>query len=133
MPLVIRALHAASSPELLNEEWMVIENTGPGVLQSAGWGLQLHGRAGHRPRTLGTLSPGFLLQSGEKMRLITGSPGKKAWGTPPAAEEGLKSYFLFLREPVLSRPGLVVGIALQQMELAHARFAPDQPDGIAAP
>ena len=132
MALIIRTLHPASSSELLNEEWLLLENTGPGPLQAAGWGLQV-GRGGQRPRTIGTLSPGFVLQSGERIRLVTGSPAKKAWGAPPAEENGVKNYFLFMREPVLARPGLVVSIALHQHELARVRFAPDQPDGIAAP
>ena len=132
MALIIRTMHPASSPELLNEEWLLLENTGPGLIQTAGLGLHV-GRAGQRPRSLGTLSPGFVLQSGERIRLVTGSPSKKAWGAPPAEESGIKNYFLFLREPVLARPGLVVSLALHQHELARARFAPDQPDGVAAP
>lgn len=131
MPLIIRTLHSAPSPDLLNEEWLLLENTGPGLIQAAGLGLYV-GRAGQRPHSVGTLSPGFVLQSGERIRLVTGSPAKKAWGAPPAEENGIKNYFLFLREPVLARPGLMVSLALHQHELARARFAPDQPDGIAA-
>lgn len=131
MALVIRQLHAARSPEMLNDEWLLIENTGPGLLNAAGWAL-LVGKTGQRPHQLGTLQPGFILQSGEKMRLVTGSPGTKAHGAPPDESEGVKNYFLFLRKPVLERSGLVVHVALHQLELAHAAFAPDQQDGIAA-
>jgi len=132
MSLVFRSLHAASKPDLLNEEWLLLENTGPGVLNAAGWSVTV-ARQGQRPRPLGTLSPGFIMQPGDKVRLITGSPGKKSLGTPPTDEAGVKLYYLFLREPVLARPGLVLRIALNQAELARAVFAPDRQDGLSTP
>ena len=130
MALVIRELHAASSRELLNDEWLLIENTGPGLLSAAGWTL-LVGKQGQRPHQLGTLQPGFILHSGEQIRLVTGSPGKKAHGAPPPETEKVKNYFLFLREPVLERPGIVVHLTLHQLELARAVFAPQKQDGSA--
>src|SRR5437870_3353880 len=105
MALLFRALHKAEKPELLNEEWVVLENTGPGVLNANGWSLSVAG-SNQRPRSLGTLQPGFVLQAGEKVRLVTGTPSKKSQGTPPA-EDGIRSYHLFLKEPVLKRPGQV--------------------------
>ena len=77
-----------------------------------------------RARPLGTLDPGFVLHANEKIRLVTGSPSKKAQGEPPA-EDGVKNYHLLLREPVLVRRGTVVRVALKQLELAKAIFAPD--------
>ena len=127
MALVIRALHAASAPDLLNEEFLIVENTGPGLINAKGCTL-LIGKRGQRPRALGTLDPGFVLKAGEKARLITGSPAKKAWGTPPA-EGDARNYFLFLREPWL-RPGAEISIAMKQLEMARARFAPDGKDGL---
>jgi len=131
MALVFRSLHAAAKPELLNEEWLVLENTGPGMLNAAGWTLAVAAARGQRPRSLGTLSPGFVVKAGEKVRLVTGSPSKKAQGTPPADEEGLRSYHLFLREPVLRKAGQVVYVQLKQLELARSTFDPAAPDGIA--
>ena len=32
MPLVFRELHKAKSPDKLNEEWLLLENTGPSVV-----------------------------------------------------------------------------------------------------
>ncbi len=132
MALVIRSLHAASKPELLNEEWIVVENTGPGAMTSAGWSLGVARGKGQRPSLLGALQPGFTLQPGEKIRLVTGTPSKKAQGTPPAAEEGLRNYHLFLKAPILGRPGAVVIFQLKQHELARAVFQPDAPDGVQA-
>jgi hypothetical protein len=128
MALLFRALHAAPSPELLNEEWLVLENTGPGVLTAAGWTLSVSS-GGKRPHPLGTLSPGFTLKPGEKVRLVTGTPSKKAQGTPPP-EEGIKNYHLFLKEPVLARPALAVFVHLKQLEVARAVYDPQATDGI---
>jgi hypothetical protein len=133
MALVFRALHAAPSRDLLNEEWMLVENTGQGVLNSSGWSITVGNASGQRPRVLGQLAPGFLMQPGDKVRLVTGTPGKKSLGAPPPedAAAGIKNYFLFLREPILTRAGLVVRVTLNQMELARAGFAPSEVDGIA--
>ena len=130
MALQFQTLHRAAKPELLNEEWLVLENTGPGLLNSAGWSIEVS-RGKGRPRPLGQLKPGFILQAGEKVRLITGTASKKAQGTPPA-EDGMKNYFLFLREPVLAAPGIVLHVRLNQHELACATFDPDEATGIAA-
>ncbi|MSP59273.1 MAG: hypothetical protein EXR72_02845 [Myxococcales bacterium] len=129
MSLVVRSLHRPEKPELLNEEWIVLENTGPGVLASGGWTIEV-GNRGFRPHPLGTLQPGFVMQPGEKVRLITGTASKKAQGTP-AVEEGMKNYHLFLREPVLKKAGLVVQVKLKQLTLATVTFDPDAENGIA--
>ena len=129
MPLVFQALHRAPSPELLNEEWMILENSGPGVLAAAGWTLEV-ARKGQRPHPLGTLQPGFILQAGEKIRLVTGTASKKSQGAPPA-DEGVKNYHLFLREPVLCAPGLVLHIKLKQHIVGTVTFDPAAQNGIA--
>ena len=41
----------------------------------------------------------------EKIRLVTGTPSKKAQGTPPDEKDDVKNYHLFLREPVLVNAG----------------------------
>lgn len=43
----------------------------------------------------------------------------------------MKNYHLFLKEPILSGPGIVLRLALKQMELAKAVYAPDKKDGLA--
>jgi hypothetical protein len=126
---MIRELHRASKPDLLNEEWLVVENTGPNPWNAMGCTLTVARSGNDRPRPLGMLDPGFVLQPNEKIRLVTGSPSKKAQGVPPDEKE-LKNYHLFLKEPVLARPGQVVRVAIKQMELARAVFTPDAKDGI---
>jgi hypothetical protein len=130
MPLIFRELHPAKSPDMLNEEWLLLENTGPNVVNAHGCAVTVARRASDRGRPLGTLDPGFILKPNEKIRLVTGTPSKKAQGAPPEDKE-IRNYHLFLREPVLSAAGLVVRVSIKQQELARAVFAPDQKDGLA--
>jgi hypothetical protein len=131
MALSFLTLKRASKPELLNEEWLIVENSGPGVLNANGWTLEVGKTKAARTRPLGTLKPGFILQPGEKIRLVTGTASKKAQGTPPSDSDGIKNYYLFLREPVLAAPGIVLHIKLNQLEVARATFDPDEKNGIA--
>jgi hypothetical protein len=130
MPLVFRELHKAKSPDKLNEEWLLLENTGPTVVTAQKVDLTVAKRATDRPHPLGTLDPGFILQPNQKIRLVTGTPSKKAHGTPPDEKDDIKNYHLFLREPVLTKAGIVVRVTQKQQELAKAVFAPAQKTGI---
>jgi hypothetical protein len=129
MALVFRELHRPKSPDALNEEWMLLENTGPNPVTAQGCSLTVAKNAAQRPHSLGTLDPGFVLHANEKIRLVTGTPSKKAQGTPPDEKE-VKNYHLFLREPVLQQPGLVLRLSLKQLDLAKAVFSPDAPNGL---
>ena len=131
MPLVIRELHRASKKDLLNEEWMVVENTGTQPVSAHGCSVSVARSTKDRPRILGTLDPGFILKPGEKMRLVTGTASRKAEGPAPAESDGLKNYHLFLKEPVLVAPGAVVRLMLKQLELTKGTFKPDAPSGVA--
>src|SRR4051794_33105226 len=130
MALVFRELHKAKSPDMLNEEWLVLENTGPNVVALQKCDLTVARRPTDRPHPLGTLDPGFILQPNQKIRLVTGTPSKKAHGTPPDEKDDVKNYHLFLREPVLTTPGMVVRVSQKQQELAKAIYAPKSKDGI---
>jgi hypothetical protein len=130
MPLVFRELHKAKSPDKLNEEWLVLENTGPAVVAAQKVELTVARRMQDRPHPLGTLDPGFILQPNQKIRLVTGTPSKKAQGTPPEENDDLKNYHLFLREPVLSAPGIVLRVSQKQNEMAKAVYEPKAKTGI---
>ncbi len=132
MPLVFRELHQAKSADKLNEEWLLLENTGPSVVTAHKVELTVARRPSERPHPLGTLDPGFILHPNEKIRLVTGTPSKKAHGTPPDEKGEIKNYHLFLRERVLSTPGMVVRVSQKQQELARAIFSPKRKDGIEA-
>src|SRR3954465_11484860 len=131
MPLIFRELHRAKSAEALNEEWFVVENTGPTVVNAPGWTRPVAKGAKDRARPLGTLDPGFILQPNEKIRLVTGTPSKKAQGEPPD-EKAMKNYHLFRGDTVLKSAGMVVRVAIKQQELARAVFAPEKKGGIEA-
>jgi hypothetical protein len=130
MALVFRELHKAKSPDKLNEEWLLLENTGPNVVTAHKVDLTVARRATERPHPLGTLDPGFILQPKQKIRLVTGTPSKKAQGTPPEESDEIKNYHLFLREPVLKSPGMIVRVSQKQQELAKAIYAPAEKTGI---
>ena len=53
MPLIIRELHRASKPDLLNEEWLLVENTGPNPWSAGGCALTVSRNASERPRPIG--------------------------------------------------------------------------------
>jgi hypothetical protein len=130
MALLFRELHRAPHADALNEEWMILENTGPGIVKAQGCSLTVAKNASERPRALGTLEPGFVLGPNERIRLVSGAPMRKAQGTPPAEEDGLKNYHLFLKQPALTRPGVVVRLSLKQLELAKAVYGDEAKDGI---
>jgi hypothetical protein len=130
MALVFVELHKAKSPDKLNEEWLLLENTGTTVVTAQKVDLTVARRPTDRPHPLGTLDPGFILQPKQKIRLVTGTPSKKAQGTPPDEKDDIKNYHLFLREPVLKTPGQIVRVTQKQQELAKAIFAPAEKSGI---
>ena len=130
MSLEIREIHAAGKSGPLNEEWFVVENTGDKPFSTAGCTVGL-GKGGGRLRAVGTLDPGFMMAPGERVRVVTGNPGKKVHGKPPETE-GVKNYHLFQAEPILNGPGTVVALTLRQHEGARATFDPKAERGVTA-
>jgi hypothetical protein len=118
--LHMRELHAASTAEALNEEWLLLENAGANSISVRGCTLTVAVNAQRRPQTVATIEAGFVLGAGEKIRLVTGSPAKRAQGTPPS--DDVPNYHLFLKEPLLTQPGLVVRLMNKQLELALGVF-----------
>jgi hypothetical protein len=131
MPIVITEIHAAASAAALNEEWFVLENKTDKSFSTAGCTVSTGKGKTARLRQIGTIDPGFSIAPGEKVRVITGNPSKKAQGAAPA-EEGARNYHLFLHTPILSGPGTVLALALKQHELARATFDPKAPGGVVA-
>jgi len=130
MALVFREMHPASSPELLNDEWFILENVGESPITTRGC-VMTRGRSKSRGAIMGTLDPGFGLKPGERIRLVSGIASKKGHGEPPAETDTLKNYHLFLKGPVLEGPGTVLRIVLKQIEFATATYAPAAPGGVA--
>jgi hypothetical protein len=131
MPIAIREIHRSPTAAALNGEWFVVENVGDRPFSTAGCTVSVgKGAKATRLRAMGTLDPGFALAPGERVRVVTGNPGKKAHGPVPDAE--VKTYHLFLVEPLVGGAGSVVVVSLKQHELARAAFDPEAAHGVAA-
>ena len=83
MPLLFREAHATADKKQLNGEWFVLENAGATSVSTAGLQV-ISGKKGKRGSVLGVIDPGFMLQPGEKILVVSGIPGKKSHGPPPA-------------------------------------------------
>ena len=130
MALVFREAHAAPDKKKINEEWFVLENTGGSAVSTGG--LQVvAARKGKRGSVLGVIDPGFMLQPGEKIIVVSGVPGKKSHGEPPT-RDGLRVYHLFQREGLLVGEGTTIRLAMNQVEVARITFDPATPTGLAA-
>jgi hypothetical protein len=132
MRIVIREIHAAARNGELNGEWFVVENAGDRAFSTAGCTVLVARGKGARLKSVGTLDPGFMLQPGDRVRLVTGNPGKKAHGAVPEATDKQKNYHLFLAAPMLPGPGAIVALSLHQHEVTRATFDPASEGGVAA-
>ena len=131
MPLTFREVHATSDKKRVNEEWFVLENAGASAVNTAGLQV-ISARKGKRGNVLGMIDPGFMLQPGEKILVVSGMPGKKAHGEPPA-RDGMRTYFLLQREPLLQGDGTLLRLALNQLEVARVVYDRETPTGVGAP
>lgn len=131
MPLVFREAHAAPDKKKINEEYFILENDGGSAVSTAGLQV-MAARKGKRASLLGVIDPGFMLQPGEKILVVSGVPGKKSHGDPPA-RDGLRIYHLFQREGLLQGDGTVIRLALNQVEVARLVYDKSTETGVAAP
>lgn len=131
MNLKIVEIHPAKDPAELNSEWFVVENTGDTAFSTKNCTVSVSRGNSKKKRELGTIDPGFTIGPGERVRVVTGNPGRKAHGPMPA-EDGVKNYSLFLGGPVLSGAGTVVHFALRSLPVARAVFDPSIKGGIGA-
>ena len=135
MGLIFREAHAAPDKKKLNEEYFVLENDGATAISTAR--LQViaapppkEGQKPPRGSVLGVIDPGFMLQPGEKIVVVTGVPGKKSHGEPPT-REGLRTYHLFQKEGLLHGTGSVIKLSLNQVEVAKLVYDAKAPGGVA--
>ena len=123
-------IKASESPETLNSEWVILENDGKAPFNTRGCGMTVGRRGSNKKSLLGIIDPGFVLQPGERMRMLTGNPGTQAHGTPP--EDDVKNYFLFLPKTYLAGPGTVLTLVLRGLPVSKAEFDPASAAGVAA-
>ena len=121
----------ADNAELLNSEWVILENTGKSPFSTRGCGMTVGRRGSAKKSLLGIIDPGFVLGPGERMRMCTGNPATQAHGTPPA-EDTVKNYFLFLPRTYVKDAGTVLTLVLRGLAVSKAEYDPAQPGGLAA-
>jgi hypothetical protein len=130
MAIRIIEIHPAGNAEELNTEWFILANDGKMPFNTRNCGLAIS-RKGHKTRhQLGVIDPGFVVGPGEKVRVCSGWPGRKAHGVPP--EDGIRSYNLNLNESILRGPGTVLTLTLRALPVTRGEFDPAQPTGLAA-
>ena len=130
MPLVFEEVHAAPDKKRVNQEWFILANTGAAPVSTAGLQV-IVSMPGKRGSVMGQIDPGFLLQPGERILIVSGVPGKVSQGDPPA-REGLRTYHLFQREGLLHGSGTILRFAMNQVDLARVTFDHEAPNGVAA-
>ena len=144
MAIRIIEIHPAAEPDQLNTEWLIIENTGERPFSTRGCSLFVHKRSSAdgarkkkgkktstRPKktNLGTMDPGFTLAPGDKIRVATGNPGRKAHGKSP--DDDLRVYNLFLNESILRGPGSILTLTLRSLPVTKVMYDPEAEGGVA--
>jgi hypothetical protein len=126
-------IHAAPNPAELNTEWVILENDGKLPFVTRGCGMTVGRRGQARRKELGIIDPGFVLKPGERVRMLTGSPGAKDEGTPPDdGVDGVTNYYLLLPKPYLAGAGTVLTLTLRGQVVSKAEFDPAAATGVAA-
>jgi hypothetical protein len=129
MPLVFEEVHAAPDKKKVNEEYYVLANNGASAVSTAGLQV-IVGRPGKRGSIMGQIDPGFVLQPGEKILILSGIPGKQSQGQPPV-REGMRTYHLFQREGLLRGSGTTLRFAINQVDVARATYDSNESNGVA--
>jgi hypothetical protein len=129
MPLVFEEVHAAPDSKKVNQECFVLANTGASAVSTAGLQV-IVSRAGKRGSVMGQLDPGFVLQPGERILIMSGIPGKQSQGEPPV-REGMRTYYLFQREGLLKGNGTTLRFAINQVDVARLTYDKNAANGLA--
>jgi hypothetical protein len=130
MPLVFEEVHASPDKKHVNQEWFILANMGASPVSTAGLQV-IVGLPGKRGSVMGQIDPGFLLQPGERILIVSGVPGKVSQGDPPV-REGMRTYHLFQREGLLHGSGTILRFAMNQVDIARVVFDREAPNGVAA-
>ena len=117
--LRIESLKGVSDKGKLNQEWFVLINEGDAPFNGEGCSVTVARSGGARPKTVTTLKAGLIVKANEKVRIVSGSSGKKSHGEPPA--DDVRNFHLFLKVPFLDRPG-VIRLVNRQHELCRATY-----------
>ena len=130
MPLIFEEVHAAPDKTRVNQDWFILANTGAAPVSTAGLQV-IVSVPGKRGSVMGQIDPGFLLQPGEKILIVSGIPGKVSQGDPPVRED-LRTYHLFQREGLLRGSGTTLRFAMNQVDIARVTYDREAANGVAA-
>jgi len=123
MSLRIIEIHPAEGPKKPNTEWFVVVNEGEQPFSTKNCSLTVgKGKTRSKHRSLGTIDPGFVVGPGEKVRIVSGNPGKKSHGAMP--DESERNYSLFLGGACMNRKKTIVTLTLRTRVIASATFDP---------
>ncbi len=128
MTLNIVEINPAADKGALNTEWFTIENSGETPFSTKTCTISVSRGGSKRRKELGTMDPGVTLAPGERVRVITGKPGKKSHGDAP--KDDVRNYNLFLGAAVFVGAGTVLHFGLRSHALAKAVFDPSSKNGI---
>jgi len=128
MAIRFMEIKAAENAEALNTEWVILENVGKTPFSTRGCGMTVGKRGSAKKSLLGIIDPGFVMQPGDKVRMLTGNPGTEKHGTAP--EDGVKNYFLFLPKTYVGPPGTVLTLTLRGLPVSKAEFDPAGPGNV---
>ena len=129
MALIFREAHAAPDKKRINQEYFVLENGGATAISTARLQV-ISAKEGKRGSMLGVIDPGFMLQPGEKILVVSGVPGKKSHGDPPN-RDGMRTYHLFQHAGLLAGAGTIIKLAMNQVEVAKLIYDPAAEGGVA--
>ena len=128
MAIRFMEIKAAENAEALNTEWVILENVGKTPFSTRGCGMTVGKRGSAKKSLLGIIDPGFVMQPGDKVRMLTGNPGTEKHGTAP--EDGVKNYFLFLPKTYVGAAGTVLTLTLRGLPVSKAEFDPAGPGNV---
>lgn len=120
MAFTVLEVHRRSEDELLNDEWILLQNGTDGPLSTRGCRVMVHKPKSPKGVEAAKMDPGFTVAPGEKVRMVCGRPGTKAHGKAP--EDGVETYYLLMKAPLLKGPAGRVKIAKGQLVLAEAEY-----------
>ncbi len=122
MALTITEVHRRTEEKLLNDEWFVLENGTENSIHTRGCRITLTKGGGRKAVEVARLDPGFVVEPGERVRVVAGRPGTKAHGKAP--EDEVENYFLLMKGPLLRWPGGTLRVAKGQLVLASQEITP---------
>lgn len=121
--LILETINRAEDKKQINGEWLLLHNESETPFNAEGCSITVSA-GGARPRTVTTLKAGLIIQPKEKVRLVSGAPGKKSQGEAPKEEKGVRNFHLFLKVPYVTKNGSIVRLVnRQQVEICKARFS----------